>query len=136
MAYQQLRVARQRWIMGCALVFAFSVQAGSASSQFLPKDFYTPEPVIPHIERGSRFGVQIGMDRLAARNALNRHWNIHFKEATACPQVDLGPVYCQPGAEFKDSFDVTGDWLGGHIELYSLRDKVISIRWWRNPFDP
>lgn len=133
------RLLGNGWLMGKRLQsvtvgVAFGLFATGANAQFLAKEFR--EPGVAHIENGTRFGVLVGMDRVAARKILTGQRSASYSGTTRCPEIELGHDYCQPRAQWKDSFRVKS-WLGGgNIELYVLDGRVISIEWWSDPFDP
>ncbi len=108
------------------------IVAQPAQAQFLPKGFDDD----PHtITEGGKFGVDIGMSRDEARQALERHWNIRFDMTYPCREGPYDEKTCFSGSVI-DSYNVGGDWRGGVIQLYIHDDKVVQIVWWPNPVDP
>ena len=110
-----------------ALVFA----ASSANAQFLPRGF---DDDVHTITEGSQFGITIGMDRLSARKGLQKHWNIRYNSTSPCHEGPYEEQNCF-GAQDIDYYDVTGDILGGDIDLFIKDDHVVAITWWRHPLD-
>ncbi len=118
-------------ITALGVIACCNFTAGTAAAQFLPRSFYDDKA--HDIRQGEAFGVTIGMDRAAARKALEKHWNIRFSSTGDCGPPD--PSYCE-GAQVVDSYDVGGDILGGAIEVFLIKDRVVRMMWWRHPFDP
>jgi len=110
---------------------ALIATAPAAHAQFLPRGF---DDGVHTIQHGEQFGVTIGMQRADARKVLQKHWNIHFESTTPCREGPYEERDCF-GAQDKDYYKVSGDILGGVIELYVKDDHVVAMTWWRHAMD-
>ncbi len=78
--------------------------------------------------------MTIGMSRDDARHSLQKHWNIRFQGTAPCHEGPYEERDCF-GAQDIDYYNVTGDILGGVIELYVRDGHVVAMTWWRHAMD-
>jgi hypothetical protein len=80
------------------------------------------------IDHGRRFGVEIGMERGAARLALLKNRASHFAFSEKCRDYPASHQMCD-GATDTDHFRIDGILGTGIVDLNVRDDHVVRIIW-------